>query len=51
MNLTVKALLFGKNADAFEVELNTDPVIGREREALELWRPHGPIGKLHNIVV
>jgi hypothetical protein len=51
LNLTAKALLFGKNADAFEVELDTNTMLGRQREALELWRQHGPVGKLHNIVV
>jgi hypothetical protein len=49
LNLAVKALLWGNNADAFEVirpELELeDPV-----EAMIEWRKRGPLGKLHNVV-
>lgn len=51
LNLSAKAFLFGKNADAFEVEHDTNVLLGREEAELAIWRKHGPIGKLHNVVV
>ena len=51
LNLAAKAFLFGKDADAFEMEDNTYTTLRREREQLEAWRKQGPVGKLRNIVV
>lgn len=51
LNLVAKAFLFGKDADAFEMEDNTNTTLRREQEQLEAWRKQGPVGKLHNIVV
>jgi hypothetical protein len=48
INLVVKNLLFGKDPEAFEVELEQPR---DEIAMLELWRKKGPIGRLHNIVV
>ena len=38
LNLAAKVFLFGKNADAFEVEDNVNGALNREREAREAWR-------------
>jgi len=51
LNLAAKAFLFGKNADAFEVEHELYVSLNRELEEREIWRKHGPVGKQHNIVV
>jgi hypothetical protein len=51
LNLAAKAFLYGKNADALEVENNANEALNREREAQEAWRRHSPIGKLHNVIV
>lgn len=48
LNLVARALLFGKDPDAFE-ELCT--LEKTELENLLNWRKHGPPGKLHNIIV
>lgn len=50
INLTVKALLWGINADAFELEINSHRELQHETEELEAWRQKGPLGKLHNII-
>jgi len=49
INLAVKALLFGHDADAFESEITAKGTIDAARH--EAWRRKGPIGKLHNFVV
>ena len=51
LNLVVKGLLFGKDAEAFENEVQTVYKLQQEERELELWRKRGPIGKLHNVVV
>jgi hypothetical protein len=49
VNLVVKAILFGKDADAFEARLEHGDVLATAEH--ELWRKRGPVGKLHNLVV
>jgi hypothetical protein len=49
INLSAKALLFGKNADAFEQQLSGAEALSDTEYAR--WRKKGPVGKLHNIVV
>jgi hypothetical protein len=55
INLAVKAFLYGKNAESFEVEISDlDLKKLEEKHYLELlaaWRKKGPVGKLHNIVI
>jgi hypothetical protein len=51
LNLAAKAFLFGKNADAFEVEDNVLRTLGHELEHRDAWRKYGPVGKLHNVIV
>jgi hypothetical protein len=49
INLAAKALLFGKNPDAFEEQLD-----GRSPMTIieyQHWRAKGSVGKLHNLVV
>ncbi|KAJ6437048.1 cerato-platanin [Purpureocillium lavendulum] len=49
INLVVKAILFGNDADAFESQLRNGDVLATTEH--ELWRKKGPVGKLHNLVV
>ncbi|KAG7424849.1 hypothetical protein Forpi1262_v014199 [Fusarium oxysporum f. sp. raphani] len=49
INLSAKALLFGKNANAFEQQLSGAEALSDTEYAQ--WRKKGPVGKLHNIVV
>ncbi|KJZ69742.1 hypothetical protein HIM_10853 [Hirsutella minnesotensis 3608] len=49
INLVVKAILFGKDVDAFESRLRHGDVLATTEH--ELWRKRGPVGKLHNLVV
>jgi hypothetical protein len=49
INLVVKAILFGKDADAFESRLGHGDLLATAEH--ELWRKRGPVGKLHNLVV
>ena len=48
INLVVKALLFGKNYQAFEEDIPT--VQSFEIARHKLWQKTGPVGKLHNLV-
>lgn len=50
INLTVKAFLWGTDADAFEIEINSHQVLQHETEELEAWWQKGPLSKLHNII-
>jgi hypothetical protein len=50
INLTAKAFLFGKNADAFEDSTDTARKNGHLDVLREEWRKQGPMGKLHNTV-
>ncbi|KAG6979451.1 hypothetical protein FOFC_17288 [Fusarium oxysporum] len=47
--LSAKALLFGKNADAFEQQSSSAEALSDTEYAR--WRKKGPVGKLQNIVV
>jgi hypothetical protein len=49
LNLAVKALLWGNNADAFEI-VRPELEIEDPEEAMIEWRKRGPLGKLHNVV-
>ncbi|OWT42252.1 restless-like transposase [Pochonia chlamydosporia 170] len=49
VNLSAKALLFGKDTDAFEEQLSGAEALSEAE--YELWRQKGPVGKLHNFVV
>lgn len=49
LNLTAQALLHGDDLDAFERELETDPI--DEEEEHRRWRERGAFGKLRNVVV
>lgn len=49
INLVVKAILFGKDIDAFEGRLGRGDISATTEH--ELWRKKGPVGKLHNLVV
>lgn len=46
VNLVVKALLFGTMTSAFQKELRE----ASDEDAFKLWRQHGAIGRLHNLV-
>ncbi|KAG5783610.1 hypothetical protein H9Q73_002749 [Fusarium xylarioides] len=48
VNLSAKALLFGKNASAFEEQLSGASAL--PEADWESWRGKGPVGKLHNLV-
>jgi hypothetical protein len=55
INLAVKAFLYGKNAESFEVEM-TDSNLKKlkEKHYLELlaaWRKKGPVSKFHNNII
>lgn len=49
LNLSAKALLFGKHADAVDQEVNAGANAISD-EAWRTWIKRGPVGKLHNIV-
>jgi hypothetical protein len=50
INLVVKALLFGKDVEAFEREAISAVQIEDNLKQLRAWRKKGPVGKIHNIV-
>ncbi len=50
VNLAAKAFLFGEEADAFELEVDSYTQRQLEEKELKAWRKLGPIGKLHNVV-
>lgn len=50
LNLTVKAFLFGEDAEAFEAEALAAFTLQAEINELSLWRRRGPVGCLHNII-
>ncbi|RKK11240.1 hypothetical protein BFJ67_g18109 [Fusarium oxysporum f. sp. cepae] len=49
INLSAKALLFGKNADVFEQQLSGAEALSDTEYAR--WCKKGPVGKLRNIVI
>jgi len=51
INLAAKAFLYGKEADAFEKDIESFKEKSDLLKELTLWRKRGPIGKLHNIVI
>jgi hypothetical protein len=51
LNLACHSYLYGHDPESFEVEVVLLDSLARENEELKAWRKHGPIGKLHNIVV
>ena len=51
VNLVAKAFLFGTEADAIDANIAVNEIREDEVKALQLWRRHGAIGKLHNIIV
>lgn len=48
VNLSAKALLFGKNASASEEQLSGASTLSEAD--WESWRSKGPVGKLHNLI-
>jgi hypothetical protein len=55
INLAVKAFLYGKNAESFEVEMTDSNLKKLEEkhyfEFLAVWRKKGPVGKFHNNII
>jgi hypothetical protein len=51
INLAAKAFLFGREADAFEVETDAARKLTHLEKLRELWRKKGPLGKLHNTLI
>jgi hypothetical protein len=49
INLMAKQVLFGKDADVFDLEAASLGAASFEKD-LDLWRREGPIGKLHRII-
>jgi len=50
LNLVTKALLFGWDSNAFEVDILTTKALNNEVVELDFWRKKGPVSKLHNII-
>jgi hypothetical protein len=50
INLAAKALLFGKDTDAFEEESQTKKQLTKLEAARELWSKKGPLRKFHNTI-
>jgi hypothetical protein len=48
INLVAHKVLFGSDAEAFELELQSK--VTAEAVELASWRRKGPIGKLHNLI-
>jgi hypothetical protein len=48
INLVAHKVLFGSDAEAFELELQSK--VTAEAVELASWRHKGPIGKLHNLI-
>jgi hypothetical protein len=51
VNLAAKAFLFGEEAEAFELEIDSYVQRQQEEKELQAWRKLEPIGKLHNVVI
>jgi quinol monooxygenase YgiN len=51
LNLTAKAFLFNKDADAFEENTNSKRSNAYIKKLRELWRKKGFIKKFHNLVL
>ena len=50
INLTAKAFLFGKDADAFEEESQTKKQLLKLEAVRDLWRKREPLGKFYNTI-
>lgn len=50
LNLVVKQLIFGTNANAMETDDDVDMDLNAAGDELRKWRKKGPIGRLHNFV-
>jgi hypothetical protein len=48
INLVAYKVLFGSDAEAFELKLQSK--VTAEAVELASWRHKGPIGKLHNLI-
>jgi hypothetical protein len=48
INLVAHEVLFGSDAEAFELELES--IVTAELVELATWRKKGPISKLHNLI-
>jgi hypothetical protein len=51
INLAARAFLFGKDAEAFEAQVDGTRQRNNLEQLQELWRQKGPIGKIHNTIV
>ena len=51
LNLACHSYLYGRDPESFKMKIVLLDSLARENEELKAWRKHGPIGKLHNIVV
>jgi hypothetical protein len=51
LNLAYGAYLYGHDPESFEVKIIIFETLAREQKEFKAWRKHGPIEKLHNIVV
>lgn len=50
INLAAQAFLYGKDIDAFEINMLAVRECSDLKKELELWRQRGPVGKLHNVI-
>lgn len=51
INLVVNAFLWGKDPEAFEIEISNYQALEKEQEELLAQRKNEPCGKLHNLLV
>ena len=51
VNLATKAFLFSKEAEAFELEIDSYIQLQQEEKELRAWRKLGPIRKLYNVII
>jgi hAT family C-terminal dimerisation region len=51
LNLSAKALLYGKDFEAFDTDVNAAKDSSDLNKELNIWRRRGCVGKLHNLVV
>jgi len=51
INLVVKAVLWGEDPEALEIEISNYQMLEKEQKQLQAWRTKGPYSKLHNLLV
>lgn len=51
VNLAARAFIFGKNVEAFEVEVRTAQALSRLEKQQKIWREKGAVGKIHNTCI